>query len=441
MNEEHLSRFWRQLPEPLLTSEPMSELFLRGTIVMALSTLFSVSLALASRKATAQPRATQVKETAPAATTPTAYSPAIGKFPALTDEVKLHKSQVNKFLTTMMPTLPVETRNQLSPFLSTRRPAMLLIRKADHQTSAKYKAVCASLPISCLTLEVGNEPPAAGEALPSATSFPVLSITPPPAEAAAFLDSSGIYIFGSEGDLVWSDSSTYSGGTPDVVLRVILSVERLSQQAAAPRPLDAREGSPALAPAKEKSTSGKSATREQGTGKNQSPSRDGGASLSLMGLANKVISLDSSAATAFNASWAAEQVFHKKKSMLLVFWGTWCAPCVSETPELGKLSRKYPSTLFVGLLDDPDNPKVRAQAASIISNGGFRTHYLLQDNSITRKVFNKEDVALPAFALFDGNGILTATRFSGSIALPENRALLEAGLAKFEKSPGAREGK
>jgi len=134
----------------------------------------------------------------------------------------------------------------------------------------------------------------------------------------------------------------------------------------------------------------------------------------------------------FNKSWAVQESAKLKKPVLLVFWATWCAPCVSEAPELGKLSKTYPSTRFVGLVDDPNTPKTRGLVSSVIGAGCFGTHYFVKSPSIAKKIFKLADVPLPSFALFDPDGNLTSVNFSGSILDPKNRKILEEGLSHFE---------
>lgn len=50
---------------------------------------------------------------------------------------------------------------------------------------------------------------------------------------------------------------------------------------------------------------------------------------------------------------------------LLVFWATWCAPCIMEIPALMKLHEKYRDSRFRVIsinVDDPEGSKVRSIA-------------------------------------------------------------------------------
>ncbi len=117
-----------------------------------------------------------------------------------------------------------------------------------------------------------------------------------------------------------------------------------------------------------------------------------------------------------------------KKPTLLVFWATWCGPCMHEFPLLDQLREQYrQSVLFVGLADERDNPEARRRIAEAIKPYNFRLHYLLKDSAVGRRIFNIADLPLPAFALFDENGKLVAKQF-GNIGDTKNAESLRRSL-------------
>jgi len=135
--------------------------------------------------------------------------------------------------------------------------------------------------------------------------------------------------------------------------------------------------------------------------------------------------------TPLNTSWFM-QVLKKtrKRPTLLVFGATWCAPFVSDFPMLDGMRDQYQSrVLFVGLVDEQDTPSTRERIARLVEPHDFKLHYFLKDASIHRTVFKKEEVLLPAFALFDANDELVAT-FVGSLGVPKNAEALRASLDK-----------
>ncbi|HEY0781051.1 MAG TPA: TlpA disulfide reductase family protein, partial [Thermoanaerobaculia bacterium] len=81
--------------------------------------------------------------------------------------------------------------------------------------------------------------------------------------------------------------------------------------------------------------------------------------VSLRQLSQTVRALEGGTSSAFSASFVAT----RKKPLLLIFWGTWCQPCVDEMPLLRDLSRQYAGRLtFVGIAyqgSAGEIPKVR----------------------------------------------------------------------------------
>jgi thiol-disulfide isomerase/thioredoxin len=120
------------------------------------------------------------------------------------------------------------------------------------------------------------------------------------------------------------------------------------------------------------------------------------------------------------------QATKDKKPVLLVFWATWCAPCVAEASELFSLARKFEGVMFVGLADDVNNDETRSRMTSYSVSSGIRYQYILKDRSLLRKIFNEEDTPLPAFAVFDPN--VNTFRLRGSIMPTRNRRIIEKAL-------------
>lgn len=134
--------------------------------------------------------------------------------------------------------------------------------------------------------------------------------------------------------------------------------------------------------------------------------------------------------TPLRSSWAVVDYPKTigKHPTLLVFWATWCLPCVKEFPLIDQLRDQYRSrVLFVGLADEQESPVARQRIAEVVKSYNFRLHYLLKNSSVSRTVFKRADAPLPAFALFDENGELVTTQV-GSIADPHNAETLRASL-------------
>jgi thiol-disulfide isomerase/thioredoxin len=105
----------------------------------------------------------------------------------------------------------------------------------------------------------------------------------------------------------------------------------------------------------------------------------------------------------------------KGKTVVLDFWGTWCAPCVKATPDLVRLNKKFTSQPFViiGVSSDKDDLKWR----EFIRKNNMDWPQYLDDGSMQR-LFNV--TAFPTYILLDGEGIVRF-RHSGASADSERR--------------------
>jgi len=105
----------------------------------------------------------------------------------------------------------------------------------------------------------------------------------------------------------------------------------------------------------------------------------------------------------------------KGKTVVLDFWGTWCAPCVKATPDLVRLNKKLASQPFVmvGISSDKDDLKWRA----FIRKYNMDWPQSLDDGSMQR-LFNVS--VFPTYIVLDGEGIVRF-RHSGASADGERR--------------------
>lgn len=107
---------------------------------------------------------------------------------------------------------------------------------------------------------------------------------------------------------------------------------------------------------------------------------------------------------------------------LLVFWATWCQPCLMEIPSLMKLHEKYRSRNFRVLainVDDPEGQKVKA----ISANYGIN-YPLLVGSEETMKQFGGIS-ALPTSFLIGSDGKIKE-KLQGLLPEPElERKVLE----------------
>jgi len=74
-------------------------------------------------------------------------------------------------------------------------------------------------------------------------------------------------------------------------------------------------------------------------------------------------------ATDIYGNTVTEASLGEKELFFIHYWGTWCAPCIAEMPDLAQLERDYHDRVgFLTLLDDFDN---KAGAIEIYKNNDF----------------------------------------------------------------------
>jgi peroxiredoxin len=118
----------------------------------------------------------------------------------------------------------------------------------------------------------------------------------------------------------------------------------------------------------------------------------------------------------------------KGKLVLIDFWGSWCAPCVKEQPELAKLYRKYKQSNFTngkgfeiyGVSLDAKK-EMWENIINKMNINWIQVSDLKFWRSPVTKTYNIQ--ALPFNVLIDGNGIILAKNLHGNE--------LEKVIAKF----------
>jgi thiol-disulfide isomerase/thioredoxin len=93
------------------------------------------------------------------------------------------------------------------------------------------------------------------------------------------------------------------------------------------------------------------------------------------------------------------------KTVLLDFWGSWCAPCVASTPGLIKLQRKFAGqpVVFLGIAQDQEDNWRRY----LEKNRMDWPQYLDTPHRVLR-LFNVS--VYPTYIVLDGDGIVRARR-------------------------------
>lgn len=117
---------------------------------------------------------------------------------------------------------------------------------------------------------------------------------------------------------------------------------------------------------------------------------------------------------------------YRGKWVMVNVWATWCAPCITEMPELEALSKAHPELVVIGLAADSDNPQRVIKFAKALQ---VSYPIVLADADLLRRFKVR---AYPTTMLYGPDGALALTR-EGIIT----RAQVEGAMAAKGLSHGA----
>ena len=121
------------------------------------------------------------------------------------------------------------------------------------------------------------------------------------------------------------------------------------------------------------------------------------------------------------------QALDSGRTVVLVFWQTWCASCLAEAPQLAAAAREHPDELvFVGIVPGPDGTVDEAELRRLVQR--FDLPY--------PQVRDRELVWSKAFRI-TGTPTLVALRADGSAGWRDHRPPAD-WLALHRKLRGAR---
>jgi thiol-disulfide isomerase/thioredoxin len=96
---------------------------------------------------------------------------------------------------------------------------------------------------------------------------------------------------------------------------------------------------------------------------------------------------------------------YRGKAVLLVFWGTWCGPCMAMVPHERKLAARYAGQPFqiVGINQDEEGKAQKAVQKEQITWRSFKD-YLMKEN---RQISHRWNVhSWPTVLLIDHEGVI-----------------------------------
>ena len=108
---------------------------------------------------------------------------------------------------------------------------------------------------------------------------------------------------------------------------------------------------------------------------------------------------------------------HRGKWVLLNLWATWCAPCVSEMPELESLSKAHSNLVVIGLAVDGRNSERIKQFAEKL----HVSYPIVAGDTEMTKQFKPR--GYPTSLPFDGSGNLVFVK-PGAITQAEVESVL-----------------
>jgi len=116
-----------------------------------------------------------------------------------------------------------------------------------------------------------------------------------------------------------------------------------------------------------------------------------------------------------------------RRATLLVFWATWCQPCIDEIPDLNELHRYFAKDGFrvigIGVGGGDDT----AALAAAVSRFGITYPVWFDKDGAAARAFGVR--ALPASALVDGKGVVLWT---GPTLPPDVNAMIKKAVKPAE---------
>lgn len=128
-----------------------------------------------------------------------------------------------------------------------------------------------------------------------------------------------------------------------------------------------------------------------------------------------------------------QSVIQGKKVTMVNVWATFCYPCLSEMPDLGKLAADYADKGFglVGVVTDvnPGDEEMIAEAADIVADTGAAYPHLILSESLINAML-RDVQYVPTTYFVDENGACIAKAVVGSNSYDRWAATVEELLAR-----------
>jgi thiol-disulfide isomerase/thioredoxin len=126
----------------------------------------------------------------------------------------------------------------------------------------------------------------------------------------------------------------------------------------------------------------------------------------------------------FKGEAVSDALFADATLTMLNIWATWCPPCVSEMPDLGRLGRSMPKgSQLAGIILDAGEPDAMSDADGILTKAQADFLQILPSEEM-RPVLEEID-AIPTTLFVDSQGRIVGKPLVGSRSEEAYRAEIE----------------
>lgn len=127
----------------------------------------------------------------------------------------------------------------------------------------------------------------------------------------------------------------------------------------------------------------------------------------------------------------SSKVFEENKLTVVNLFTTWCAPCISELPELAKLDKELEDIGFIGIVLDINEGDGIVESAlrtakDLCNDSGAEYPYLIPDESLVE--FCRSIYSVPTTYFVDSNGKIVGDPVVGSHTASEWKEIIEQKL-------------
>jgi len=124
-------------------------------------------------------------------------------------------------------------------------------------------------------------------------------------------------------------------------------------------------------------------------------------------------------------------IFSERKLTMINFWGTFCPPCISEMPDLGKLGRSMPEgSMLVGVVLDVGDADTLNDAKRIRDRANADFPHILPAAGMN--AYLTTIAAVPTTIFVDSQGRIVGEPLVGSRSEAAYRAELEKALGQLK---------